>query len=525
MSLNTQSKSKGFGLTIDGWKNRSGSHIYNFLLHTTVSMKKILSDFIDVGASQQTTEYIYLKVLDFIEKIGETKFFVFVSDTPSVMKGVWKLIHVMKHMPWISAFGCCSHIVNLLAESISRMGKFKRIIAKIRDIAKFCKRQTPHAVLKEIQQELCKKTMSLTLPNETRWNGTLDLLVKVSSSRVALERLCFDDRIRNHTSHDLIDHLKRIKANICDEEFWMTLDYLLLILKPIGKLLDILQSDCAILSDAPRLVEDASNAIADGLSKTREKKILSEAEIEQVKKLCDKRFSTLQQDIMFSASMLDPRVDFGSRLSNSQKQKGMAKLFDIVNASPLFQEHSDAILLEFCDLRNEANLFSDNCIAKKAQHLVSDGVMEPGRWWASFFPGSKLAHLAEILLSMPITSATNERNWSIAGNLHSKNRNRLGTERLKASVLIKHNRIFEKATPKMISYRSSDVVADADDDIVISEGTDQTNEENVQNSADPEYDEDEDGEDDDEIVDDEAQFSSESDDEAELEDDVTDELK
>jgi hypothetical protein len=66
-------------------------------------------------------------------------------------------------------------------------------------------------------------------------------------------------------------------------------------------------------------------------------------------------------------------------------------------------------------------------------------LMSPIVWWKGLCGKRELAKIAVILLSLPSTSASSERNWSCFGNIKTTKRNRLTVERTMKLVSVKFN--------------------------------------------------------------------------------------
>ena len=58
-------------------------------------------------------------------------------------------------------------------------------------------------------------------------------------------------------------------------------------------------------------------------------------------------------------------------------------------------------------------------------YLDEHAKIDLNAWWSLHFPDKCLSTLSALLHSIPLTSAANERTWSMRGYVHSKTRNRL----------------------------------------------------------------------------------------------------
>ena len=71
--------------------------------------------------------------------------------------------------------------------------------------------------------------------------------------------------------------------------------------------------------------------------------------------------------------------------------------------------------------------------------------IQAATWWKGICLGEALAPVASILLQIPPSSASSERNWFVFGSTHTKNRNRLTNQRVEKIVAIKSNlELFEE---------------------------------------------------------------------------------
>jgi hypothetical protein len=76
----------------------------------------------------------------------------------------------------------------------------------------------------------------------------------------------------------------------------------------------------------------------------------------------------------------------------------------------------------------------------QAEERRSNGRYNPLNWWG--LPSTKyelLQHFAKVLLSVPTSSASSERSWSIHAFIHTKLRNRLTPERVNKLVFVYTN--------------------------------------------------------------------------------------
>lgn len=59
-----------------------------------------------------------------------------------------------------------------------------------------------------------------------------------------------------------------------------------------------------------------------------------------------------------------------------------------------------------------------------AWEVLANTNIDRKSWWNGLFPDTVLSQVVVALECLSITSASNERNWSVRGNIHTKIRNR-----------------------------------------------------------------------------------------------------
>lgn len=99
-------------------------------------------------------------------------------------------------------------------------------------------------------------------------------------------------------------------------------------------------------------------------------------------------------------------------------------------------EHVDESVLEnFAEYRSNEGIWALQFV----QACAKNSNILPLTYWKGICTEMPFRHVAEAVLSMPATSAAIERTFSSYGNIHSKSRNRLTTERAGKITYINHN--------------------------------------------------------------------------------------
>lgn len=145
--------------------------------------------------------------------------------------------------------------------------------------------------------------------------------------------------------------------------------------------------------------------------------------------------------------MLDPKYD-----------KGILSGEEINGAYAVITAMSDHLGLDkgkvlgsLAKYRTKQGLWKGDGIWQSCQHIYA------ATWWKGLCESEALAPVASILLQIPPSSATSERNWSLFGNTHTKVRNRLTNVRVEKLVGIRANlRLFEPDTEPSSTRLESD---------------------------------------------------------------------
>ena len=90
---------------------------------------------ISTSGIAQTASAIASAINEVIESHGAEKFCCLITDNTSVMKAAWKM--VKNRFPYISAYGCAAHMMNLLVKDTADMTENVKTIKDAEKIIKF----------------------------------------------------------------------------------------------------------------------------------------------------------------------------------------------------------------------------------------------------------------------------------------------------------------------------------------------------------------------------------------------------
>lgn len=291
--------------------------------------------------------------------------------------------------PDVIAYGCSSHVTNLLGQDITPSGIMKHVT----EIQKFFRNHhLPAAWLKEAQG-----SHKPQIPGETRWNSQLECLDSYINNRSHYLQI-----IHEHENECKWD--ENVVRKINDYALYKNAKDLTEQLRPVACALDKLQSDSTSIADACDIWMD----------------LKSNPKLEPHQSAVSKRFRLAIRVEHLVAYTLHPKYQ-GQKLSTEQLDDVNKWL---VNKDPCF-------ITTLISFQAKAAPFPDSYFA---EHAVN---MPPSTWWkaaGNYGVNQDFVKLACQLLSAPASSASIERIFSNFSYIFNKLRNRLGL--VKASKLV-----------------------------------------------------------------------------------------
>ena len=254
-------------LTQDGWSSVTNDAV---IAHSFYDGKtNYLLNVKDTGSNKKTAEYCF-ELLD--EAISEIKdkydksVFGICTDNEAKMKKLRNL--VKQKYPQVVVYGCSAHYANLLEDDVTNSQVMKHLI----EIQKYFRNvHRAHGLLKE------KGGCMPQIPNETRWNSSVD---------------CLKTFIKNHSYYvsvktDLLanneDMPKNISNSVDNIGLLREAEHLLTHMNKFSTALDLFQSDQSHIGCAVKiwrdLLDDKDLAQYRSSVKKRYKEAVTEAHI------------------------------------------------------------------------------------------------------------------------------------------------------------------------------------------------------------------------------------------------------
>eukprot|EP01047_Picozoa_sp_COSAG01_P026494 COSAG01_NODE_1709_length_9424_cov_50.603968_7_plen_334_part_00 len=170
-------KCKILTLVSDGWSGVQKKHVLNILLCTPIPffIRDIYTGEASVDGTYQFEQFS--KVIE--ERNRDVNGFWFVralcTDNASVMKKTWRLLR--GKFPGLLTLGCAPHALNLHAQKLMRLPRFKSLILSVNIIVTWFRNHHGAgglATLHAVQSASGKQPKNMVKANKTRWNAMID---------------------------------------------------------------------------------------------------------------------------------------------------------------------------------------------------------------------------------------------------------------------------------------------------------------------------------------------------------------
>jgi len=278
------------------------------------------------GAERHTAECIAQELKKCIEEIGSNKVIGIVTDNAAAMIKARKIVaEELK----IIEYGCISHCLNLLVGDIMKCNSLKDLEGHCKQIVKeISGSHIALATFNKIQLEKKGETTSLKLPVSTRWGSILNCLDSLISNKYPLKQLVITEEVADKLSAN-------VKKNCLDDDiFWVKVEKLANILRPIVSYIHKLEADNINLSEVSEAFRKLETAINQEVSSLP---ILKKEE-EAVLTCFTQRKSKILCGAHFAANILDPRyMGQADYLTTEEHAKGL--LFFVVIFQILYSVH------------------------------------------------------------------------------------------------------------------------------------------------------------------------------------------
>lgn len=219
---------EGCTLMSDGWTDKRGRSIINFLAHSSYGSFYLYS--IDASAHQKTAEYIADTLEDAIHRIGPSNVVQVCTDNASnYVKAGAILMEKFENLYWTP---CVAHCIDLILEDIGKLPNFKKVIQQGRKITTFI---YGHSVL-HCAFLNSSSNKELVRCGVTRFATSFLTLQSIKQHKSALSSLNWIDWINVGSGEE-------VHRSIFSKEFWIGLDDCLKASQPLVVLLRMVDGD------------------------------------------------------------------------------------------------------------------------------------------------------------------------------------------------------------------------------------------------------------------------------------------
>lgn len=390
-------------LGLDGWSNVHNEPIVCMTI-TTKNGDVYLVDTIDTSGNSHTADYLAAVTTDRIKKCQQEincKIRSVVTDNAANVSKMRRILENDNDLDIIS-YGCSAHILNLLSNDFQMSDIKKHVV----NVVKYFRNN--HFANASLRQSGATK---LVMPCEVRWSSMADCMQSYIENWPIMLKICEENR-------DVID--KTVQQEVSNLLLKRNVEEMLMLLKPISDALDKVQKSNCTLSESVLAWKELLEKVTD---QTYKKKII-------------KRYHMAMTPPHFLAYMLDPK-ERASGMELTTEEKKIALDF-------AKERYSDAcLLLIIVKFQSRSSPFQEALFTPQLTNEVA-----AYDWWKSQKTeiekiSSNAFPAIEQLLTAKASSASVERIFSSFGLVHSKLRNRLGTE--KASKLVFLFKVFNSS--------------------------------------------------------------------------------
>ncbi|XP_065641917.1 uncharacterized protein LOC136073741 [Hydra vulgaris] len=377
-------------IALDGWSNVHKEPIICVTV-TTETSDVYLADTIDTSGIPHTSEYLEELAVSSIKNI-ELEFGCrvgsIVTDNAAYVSKMRHNIESRSDIDVVT-YGCSAHLMNLLAHDL----EIDNVKDHIVNIVKYFRNH--HFALAEYRKAGGQK---LVLPQDTRWNTMCDCLKLYIANWSTLLKICESNRAIIDTT---------VQQNVSNLVIKRSAEDLLARLEPIAFALDKAQSNKCKIADVVEVWKNLEN------------KLLCKSE-KVIQNKFKKRYDKAVTPSHFLANLLHPHYQ-GRKLNEIEKNTAL-------EYANLQYPHIIPTVMKF---RGKSYPFLE--FEFRLEVLTE---LSSVQWWRSHRDNieSKTLNTILQLMTAVASSAGVERVFSSYGLVHSKLRNRLGTE--KAAKLV-----------------------------------------------------------------------------------------
>ncbi|KAM0877320.1 hypothetical protein ACQ4PT_035580 [Festuca glaucescens] len=418
---------KQYGCTLmsDGWSDRRGRHLINFLVNSPEGTYFLES--IDASSECQDAHMLADLLEKRIEDVGKENVVQVVTDNGANYKAAGKLL--MERIPTLYWSPCACHCLDLMLEDIGKLKAFKKPIARGRRVTTFIYR---HGRI----LSLMRKTtggMDLVRSAATRFATTFLSLKSLVKHKQALRSL-FTCQAWTGNKFAKTQAGLNVQDIILSADWWHSVEDCLRASAPLLIVLRLADGDeVPAMPEIAALMKHAKERINLGFPRQNKQALLK-----RIMTIVDKRWETQMDHPLYGAALF----------LNPGKFSSIVKSGDDALVRELRSCFNDVLAKTVLDVntRNKIDQQAVLYVGKRGafSNVMAIENMEKGNpldWWHSYGGRAiELQRFAKRIVSLCASSSGCERNWSTFEFIHTKRRNRLQHQRLNDNVFVSYNR-------------------------------------------------------------------------------------
>ncbi|KAM0877958.1 hypothetical protein ACQ4PT_035155 [Festuca glaucescens] len=412
---------KQYGCTLmsDGWSDRRGRHLINFLVNSPEGTYFLES--VDASSECQDARMIADLLEKRIEDVGKENVVQVVTDNGANYKAAGKLL--MERIPTLYWSPCACHCLDLMLEDIGKLKEFKKPIARGRRVTTFIYR---HGRILSLMRK-ATGGMDLVRSAATRFATSFLSLKSLVKHKQALRSL-FTSQAWTGNKLAKTQAGLNVQDIILSAEWWHAVEDCLRASAPLLIVLRLADGDeVPAMPEIAALMKYAKERINQGFPQQNKQPLLK-----KIMSIVDKRWENQMDHPLYGAALF----------LNPGKFFSIVKSGDDALVGELRSCFNDVLAKMVLDV-NIRNKIDQQAVLYQARRGAFSNVMaienvekrNPLDWWHSY--GGRAIELQRFAKRI----------------IHTKKRNRLQHQRLNDNVFVSYNRKnmdrFQKRREKM----------------------------------------------------------------------------
>ncbi|CAM8881132.1 unnamed protein product [Rhodiola kirilowii] len=413
-------KKTGCTLMADGWTDRSGRSLINFLVYCpkgTIFLKSV-----DASNASKTAEMLYKLFKNVILYVGAENIVHIVTDNAPNYVAAGRLLEA--EFPKLFWSPCAAHCINLMLQDI---GELEEVSEAMTHASKITKYIYNHCYALHLMRQHTRGR-EILCPTTTCFATNFIALQSIMGQKNAL-RAMVTSKEWTSSAYAKDSKAKTIVDQVLDSSFWKQCDDIVKLTEPLVRVFRIVDSE-----DKPTM-----SFIYGAIYQAREEMMgrfrRNKNKVEPYLEILDRRWDLqLQKNLYAAGYWLNPAIQF----NNDELDKHQNTITGILN---VIERYSYGDLDLQAKLTNEMRIFKNAEGDFGRQIAIHDrNTVMPDQWWELYgCDAPNLQKLAIRILSQTCSSSGCELNWSVFEHIHSIKCNRLVHQKLNARAYVRYN--------------------------------------------------------------------------------------